>query len=133
MYGECLSIDGNSDQSNGSILKQASSYPVACARANAAGGKLHAVLHSNRAACFSSMGRNDDAIKESSHAIEIHSMYTRALLRRARCYGKLGQIDKARADFNRYIILVEGAHEFPYPPPNQGSSCYFDVSLVDLI
>ena len=127
LYGECLAIDGDSDGGNSSILRQASSWPVACKKANASGGKLHAVLHSNRAACFSSMGRNEDAIKESSHAIEIHSMYTRAILRRARCYVKTGQEDQAKTDYNRYIILVEGAREFPYPPPNQGSPCYFDM------
>jgi len=128
LYGECLDIDkGDADGGGSSILRQASSWRVACANANEAGGKLHAVLHSNRAACFSSMGQYDEAIRESSHAIEIHSMYTRAILRRARCHAKVGQVEKARADFNRYVILVEGARDHPYPPPNQGSPCYFDM------
>ena len=127
LYGECLAIDGDGASGSGSILRQTSSWPVACAQANKAGGKLHAVLHSNRAACFSSMGRYDDAIKESSHALSIHSMYTKAILRRARCYAKKGQSENARADYNRYINLVEGAREHPYPPPNVGSACYFDM------
>jgi len=128
LYGECLAIDEGSE-ARGSILRQASSWPVACTTASEAGGKLHAVLHSNRAACFSAMGRHDDAIKESSHAINIHSMYTKALLRRARCYAKTGQEEKATADFNRFIVLVEGTHDpsMAYPPPNHGSSCYFDM------
>jgi len=130
LYGECLDIDKGSadfDGSSSSILRQSSSWPVARSHANDAGGKLHAVLHSNRAACFTSMGRYEDAVKESSHAIEIHSMYTKAILRRARCHAKLGQDEKAKADFNRYVMLVEGARDHPYPPPNQGSACYFDM------
>jgi len=130
LYGECLDIDKGSadfDGSSNSILRQSSSWPVARSHANDAGGKLHAVLHSNRAACFASMGRYEDAVKESSHAIEIHSMYTKAILRRARCHAKLGQDEKAKADFNRYVMLVEGARDHPYPPPNQGSACYFDM------
>lgn len=127
LYGECLGIDGDDDDGRGSILKPASSYAVACTKANSAGGKLHAVLHSNRAACFTSMGRFEDAIKESSHAIEIHSMYTKAILRRARCYVKIGQKERAQADFDRFITLSQGARDFPYPPPNQGAACYFDM------
>ncbi|KAL7530780.1 hypothetical protein ACHAWF_003513, partial [Thalassiosira exigua] len=125
LYGECLAIDGEVDGS--SILRQSSSWPVASPKANGAGGKLHAVLHSNRAACFSSMGRYDDAVKEASHAIDIHSMYTKAILRRARCRAKLGRKEEARSDYDRYVALVEGARRAPYPPPNQGSACYFDM------
>lgn len=130
LYEECLDIDKGSvdcDGSSSSILRQSSSWPVAHSHANDAGGKLHAVLHSNRAACFASMGRYEDAVKESSHAIEIHSMYTKAILRRARCHVQLGQDEKAKSDFNRYVTLVEGARDHPYPPPNQGSACYFDM------
>jgi len=54
-------------------------------------------------------------------------MYTKAILRRARCHVQLGQDEKAKSDFNRYVTLVEGARDHPYPPPNQGSACYFDM------
>merc|ERR1711966_461542 len=81
--------------STGSILRPASSWPVACTKAHEAGGRLHAVLHAKRAACFAEMGRHEDAVKES--------------------------------DFERYVVLAEGARKFPYPPENEGSPCYFDM------
>ena len=125
LYGECLNIDENNESGRRfSILRQP---PVAYAKANSDGGKLHAVLHSNRAACLMAMGRYHDAILESSHAILIHSMYTKAILRRARCYAKIGEYERARADYNRLIMLVDGARKFPYPPKYQGSTCFFDM------
>ena len=127
-YGDCLSIDGGDSQP---ILTRPNSglrnWPVPNAKVNSVGGKLHAVLHNNMAACFAAMGRNQDAITEATHAIHIHSMYTKAILRRARCFAIIEQRDKAQIDFNRYIMLVEGARECPYPPYNQGSACYFDM------
>lgn len=125
LYGECLNIDGSNESGRRfSILRHP---PVAYAKANSEGGKLHAVLHSNRAACFMAMGRYQDAILESSHAILIHSTYTKAILRRARCYAKIGEFERARANYNRLIMLVEGARKCPYPPKYQGSTCYFDM------
>jgi len=123
-YGECMSVD---DEEVVSILRPASNWPVAFNKANLAGGKLHAVLHSNRAGCFVALGRHHDAIKESSHAIKIHPMYCKALLRRARSYVTVEQRGKAQEDFNQYIRLVNGARDHPNPPYNQGSSCYFNM------
>lgn len=123
-YGECMSVD---DEEVVSILRPASNWPVAFTKTNKEGGKLHAVLHSNRAGCFVALGRHHDAIKESSHAIKIHPMYCKALLRRARSYVIVEQRGKAQEDFNQYIRLVDGARDYPYPPYNQGSSCYFNM------
>ena len=123
-YGECMSVD---EEEVVSILRSASNWPVAFSKTNSAGGKLHAVLHSNRAGCFVALGRHHDAIKESSHAIKIHPMYCKAILRRARSYVTVEQRDKAQEDFNQYIRLVDGARDHPYPPYNQGSSCYFNM------
>lgn len=123
-YGECMSVD---EEEVVSILRSASNWPVAFSKTNSAGGKLHAVLHSNRAGCFVALGRHHDAIKESSHAIKIHPMYCKALLRRARSYVTVEQRDKAQEDFNQYIRLVDGARDHPYPPYNQGSSCFFNM------
>ena len=123
-YGECMSVD---NEEVVSILRPASNWPVAFNKTNKTGGKLHAVLHSNRAGCFVALGRHHDAIKESSHAIKIHPMYCKALLRRARSYVTVEQRDKAQEDFNQYIRLVDGARDNPYPPYNQGSSCFFNM------
>ena len=91
------------------------------------GGKLHASLHSNRASCFSSLGQYDEAIAECSAALDIHSMYMKVLLRRARCYAKSGDLDNAERDFQRWNILVEKAKSQPYPGVNIGPSCFFDM------
>merc|ERR1719287_191493 len=130
LYGECLAcaaIDDGSGGSTGSILRPASSWPVACTKAHEAGGRLHAVLHAKRAACFAEMGSHEDAVKESSLAIELHPMYMAALLRRAQSRVKIEQKDEAKSDFERYVVLAEGARKFPYPPENEGSPCYFDM------
>ena len=135
-YGQCLAVDGGGGGSSKtrSILRQSSMRPAATVAANPAGGRLHAVLHFNRAACFSAMGRHEDAIKESSHALEIHPTYMKAMLRRARCHAKVGRNDGARADYERYVSLVEDARreqrggvDRRHPRANQGSACYFDM------
>ena len=91
------------------------------------GGKLHAVLHSNRASCFSSLGRYEEAIVECSAALDIHSMYMKALLRRARCHAKLGDLTKSQEDYQRWNMLVEKARRQPYPAINIGPACFFDM------
>merc|ERR1711957_348737 len=53
--------------------------------------------------------------------------YMSVLLRRAQCHVEIDQKDEAKADFGRYVMLVEGARKFPYPPENEGSPCYFDM------
>ena len=135
LYGECLVIDeeGNNSGSNGSLGRASSvrfgdvSGSKAFAKAASAGGRLHAILHSNRAACFSSLGRYQDAVVESSHAIEIHNMYMKAILRRARCFAKIGENNRAQTDFNRWLALVHGSKSMPFPPLNQGPACFFDM------
>ena len=91
------------------------------------GGQLNAILYYNRGSCFYAMGQYQEAIAEFTHAISIHSMYTNAILHRARCYLKTGDRTKASANFNRYLTLVFGAKEHPYPPLYKGSNCYFDI------
>jgi len=130
LYGECLAcddIDDGSGGSTGSILRPASSWPTACTKAHEAGGRLHAVLHVKRAACFAEMGRHADAVKEASHALVLHPMHMTALLRRARSRAQLERQEEAKSDFGRYVLLAESARKFPYPPENEGSPCYFDM------
>lgn len=91
------------------------------------GGQINAVLHYNRGRCFHAMSQNQDARVEFTHAISIHSMYSDAILERARCHIQMKDIKKASANYNRYLTLVEGAREHPYPPPYKGSDCYFDM------
>jgi tetratricopeptide (TPR) repeat protein len=91
------------------------------------GGKLHAVLHSNRASCFSSLGQHAEAIAECKAATDIHSMYMAAILRMARCYAKAGDTEKAKEVYSKWNMLVEKARRQPYPPVNAGPACFFDM------
>lgn len=91
------------------------------------GGQINAVLHYNCGRCFYAMRQDQDACVEFTHAISIHSMYSDAILERARCHIRMKDVKKAGANFNRYLTLVEGAREHPYPPPYKGSDCFFDM------
>ncbi|EJK57452.1 hypothetical protein THAOC_22501, partial [Thalassiosira oceanica] len=114
LYGECLAVDaGTGDAGGGAgtgttpgILKRQSSWPAASGAANA-GGRLHAVLHDTRASCLVSLDKLDSAAAESGRALDVHSMYVGALLRRARVHAALGDVAGAKADFTRFIVLLE--------------------------
>eukprot|EP00985_Skeletonema_marinoi_P030021 scaffold30096_cov86-Skeletonema_marinoi.AAC.1 len=73
------------------------------------------------------MSQYQDASTEFTQAISIHSMYSDAILQRARCHLQMKDRKKASANFNRYLTLVEGTREHPYPPPYKGSNCFFDM------
>ncbi|KAL7499144.1 hypothetical protein ACHAWT_007516 [Skeletonema menzelii] len=114
---------------NGEFSRAASLYKQClqvCSETNS-GGQINAVLHYNRGKCFYAMSQYQDACTEFTHAISIHSMYSDAILKRARCYIQMKDRKKASANFNRYLTLVEGANELPYPPKNKGSNCFFDM------
>jgi len=125
LYGQCLVIDGEDERRERSILRNSSSWSVPSPAANPAGGRLHAILHFNRSACFYALGRQEDAIKEATYAIEIHSTYMKAILRRAKCYAKIGQREKALVDYERFIMLVHEARKSKYPSLHHGPACYF--------
>jgi tetratricopeptide (TPR) repeat protein len=98
-YSNCLNVDmeGVSDGVDGPN----------------AGGRLHAVLHCNRAACLMAMKRYEDALEECSAALRIHSRYMKAMLRRARCYHRLQRYQEAISEYKRYLDLVDEAGRTP--------------------
>jgi tetratricopeptide (TPR) repeat protein len=108
-YGECLLIDG-----------EGLSDPVDGLNA---GGRLHAVLHCNRAACLMALRRFHAAVDECSNALKIHSRYMKAILRRARCYARLSRTEEAISEYKRWLDLVEEAKKTDYSP---SSPCLFD-------
>lgn len=61
-----------------------------------------ASLHSNMAACYMQMGLGEypRAISECNLALEVAPKYSKALLRRARCYEALNRLDLALRDVN---------------------------------
>lgn len=54
-----------------------------------------AVFFSNRAACYVSMSRHEDVIKDCTSAIALSPSYAKALLRRANAYEATNQLYKA--------------------------------------
>lgn len=120
---------GNVFYRNGEFDRAAKLY-IKCLRISSAaesGGKLNAMLHYDRGKCYYAVGKYQDATTEFTHAITLHSMYSNAILHRARCYVQMKDMKKASANFERYLTLVEGAQEIPYPPLYKGSACYFDM------
>lgn len=121
--------EGNVFFRNGEFDRAASLYKQClqvCSETKS-GGKINAVLHYKLGQCFYAMSKYQDASTEFTHAISIHSMYSDAILQRARCHVQMKDMKKASANFNRYLTLVEGAKELPYPPPHKGSDCFFDM------
>ena len=117
MYESCLSIDAEGIGTNG-------------------GGRLTAVLHCNRAACFMALGKYHEALGECTRALRIHDRYMKAMSRRARCYRQLGRLAEGIAEYNRYIGLVEEAKRYMGAATTLLSPCLFDgpheVSSKDL-
>eukprot|EP00979_Chaetoceros_neogracilis_P011885 scaffold3030_cov176-Chaetoceros_neogracile.AAC.2 len=97
------------------------------------GGRLHAVLFCNRAACLMALKKYEEATKECTAALKIEKCYMKAILRRARCYNRLERYEESIAEYNRWIHAVQEARR----NPNFRSSdeCPFDravdVSEID--
>lgn len=64
-------------------------------------------LHSNIAACYMQMGISDfpRAIHECNLALEVTPRYSKALLKRARCYEALNRLDLALRDVNTVLDI----------------------------
>ncbi|RAL52816.1 hypothetical protein DM860_007584 [Cuscuta australis] len=67
-----------------------------------------AYLHSNMAACYMQMGIGEfpRAIAECNLALEVAPKYSKALLKRAKCYEALNRLDLALRDV-RHVLSVE--------------------------
>jgi tetratricopeptide (TPR) repeat protein len=119
-YGKCLAIDGE-DSGNTS--------------SGTAGGRLHAVLYCNRAACYMALHRYSDALDECAAALRIHSRYMKALLRRARCYSRLNRCEEAIREYEKWRELAAEGKIYP-KTSSGGSPCWFDlpreVTAVDV-
>jgi curved DNA-binding protein CbpA len=111
-YAACLLID-----SEGS---------VADVDDPSAGGRLHAVLHCNRAACLMAVRRFHEAVTECTAALRIHSRYMKALLRRARCYSRLDRLEESVAEYKRWLEMVKQARNDPQSVSVFLTPCLFD-------
>lgn len=97
------------------------------------GGRLHAVLHCNRAACLMALKKYDEAAKECTAALKIQKGYMKAMLRRSRCYNRLERYDESIAEYNRWIQQVEEVKRNPHIKSNDDCpfDCASDVSDSD--
>jgi tetratricopeptide (TPR) repeat protein len=110
-YATCLSIDSDG------LLGQEETN---------AGGRLHAVLHCNRAACLMALRRYNQALEECSAALRIHSRYMKAMLRRARCYMRLQRYQEAIQEYKLWLELVDEARKVPHGSTGFVTPCVFD-------
>ncbi|PON89853.1 N-terminal acetyltransferase A, auxiliary subunit [Trema orientale] len=64
-------------------------------------------LHSNMAACYMQMGLGEypRAISECNLALEVSPRYSKALLKRAKCYEALNRLDLALRDVNTVLSM----------------------------
>jgi len=96
---------------NGKYEEAAKSYAVCLLidsdGSSCAGGRLHAILHCNRAACFMALKRFREAMTECTAALRIYPRYLKAILRRARCHSRLDQTRQAQNDFRHWLKIMK--------------------------
>eukprot|EP00804_Cyclotella_cryptica_P028984 CCRYP_012404-RA/>CCRYP_012404-RA protein AED:0.02 eAED:0.02 QI:1013/1/1/1/1/1/2/516/1124 len=114
-YAQCLGIDGDTTEYNSNPLDN-----------DDAGGRLHAVLHCNRAACLMALKKYREAVKECTASLRIHTHYMKAMLRRGRCFARIRQYQEAVSEYERYIQLVDEARRSPQTALNSNAACTFD-------
>lgn len=114
-YAQCLGIDGDQTEYESNPLDNED-----------AGGRLHAVLHCNRAACLMALKKYREAVKECTASLRIHTHYMKAMLRRGRCFARIRQYQEAVSEYERYIQLVDEAKRSPQSALNSNAACTFD-------
>ena len=120
-YASVLTIDGEGDGSSSANLHK-DPWDVITA-----GGRLHAVLHCNRAACLMALKLFREASKECTAALRIQSQYMKAILRRARCYARMEHFEESIAEYQRWAQLVDDAKKNANAN-NHFNACPFDLA-----
>jgi len=110
-----IDLDGNHADTFGSM------------EVNTMGGRLHAVLHCNRAACLMALKKYEDAAKECTAALKIEKGYMKAILRRSRCYNRLERFDQSINEYNRWLLAVVEAKK--NPNHRNYDECAFDRAV----
>ena len=73
--------------------------------------RQRAVYHANLAACHLKTRHFEDAVQDSTAALELEPEYVKALLRRAAAYEELDDLEHALADSTKVCALpVSGCH-----------------------
>ena len=113
-YTSCLTIDAEG-------LRDGE-----CSEVSNAGGRLHAILHCNRAACLMAVKKFHEAVTDCTSALRIHSHYMKAMLRRSRCYARLERYEEATVEYQRWLELVEKAQKSTLDLDAMTAPCLFD-------
>jgi tetratricopeptide (TPR) repeat protein len=73
------------------------------------GDATRAMIHSNRAACYSKMGAFADVVSEASQSLRLDAKSHKAYWHRAQAYLHLGQVAKAKKDLQS-VLALDSAH-----------------------
>jgi len=87
---------------NGNFSESLRSYSDAL-RADPGAMRWNAILHSNRAAAYMSLGLHQEAVSDCHQSIARDPHYARAYLRRARALRALSQYASSIRDYRRYV------------------------------
>ena len=88
------------------------------------GGRLHAVLHCNRAACLMALKQFEEAAKECTAALRIEKCYLKAIIRRARCYTRMKRFEEAITEYDTWLKYINEYRRNPSVPLRD--ECRFD-------
>ncbi|XP_064603101.1 tetratricopeptide repeat protein 1-like [Liolophura sinensis] len=72
--------------------------------------KDRSIMYSNRAACHMRSENFEEAIEDSTKALELNPNYMKALLRRAELYEKTEKLDEALADYTQVVNMDPCQH-----------------------
>eukprot|EP00250_Pteridium_aquilinum_P019387 c24408_g1_i1 orf=242-1048(-) len=70
--------------------------------------EIRAACHSNSATCHFQLNHFEEAVAQSTKALEINPAYVKALMRRAQSHEKMDHLDEALADYNKVLELNPG-------------------------
>ncbi|KAL6203166.1 hypothetical protein ACLB2K_026869 [Fragaria x ananassa] len=102
-----VKLQGNGLFGNGQYEEALSQYDLALQLAPdmPSSVELRSICHSNRAICFSKLGKYEDAVKECTKAVELNPSYLKALIRRAEAHEKLEHFEEAITDMKKILEL----------------------------
>ena len=72
----------------------------------------NAKLHFNRATVAAKQRKSEECIKDCDRALELDPGYTKALLRRAKCYMESEQYEEAVRDYEKVLKSDKGNMEY---------------------
>ncbi|KAJ7516583.1 hypothetical protein O6H91_22G064100 [Diphasiastrum complanatum] len=105
--GNAAKVEGNQLYVAGKFDEALSIYATALELApdHEDAKEMRAICLSNRAMCYLQLGHNEEAVTESTKALELNPTYVKALMRRAQGQEKLDHLEEALADMKKVLEL----------------------------